>query len=182
MARQTTCARCGSTVVIRDDNDIQTLSCPRCLAPLAGQPTTAIQTTPTASTGVTETPLARRPLIVTGRMMQTPDIQAAHDSKRGFGCLGILIVLTIVGIGLTLAMPDRSFLLLNMTLFGLLDVLVLIQIAVWLKRRSARFATHRAGETILKVVTVIFAFLGLAVAVVVFLFFTCLGLSLHRGL
>lgn len=183
MARQTTCARCGTTVAIRDGSDIQTLSCPRCLAPLAGQPTTAIQTTPSGTSNVTESLVpGPSPYNVSTSAVRSLDIQADDDSKRSLGCISILIVMTIVGIGLALIVPrgglDREgigAIMLIVALFSILDVLVIIQIGVWLKHRSARFPSHGGREGFIKAVTMFFAFVGLALAAVVFFFFACFG-------
>jgi hypothetical protein len=182
MARQTTCPRCRMTVTIQDDSDPQALSCPRCLAPLAGSQATAIQAEAPVAAGVTPMPAPGvAPLNVSTSIVPSVDRQAIQDSKRGVGCMSTLIGLTIVGIILTVVVPKRSHdligtMLLLMLQFGILDVLVLIQIIGWLKRRSARTPSpHDGGESLLKTVTMIFAFLGLALATVVFFFFACLG-------
>ena len=121
--------------------------------------------------------------------MATPglDLDFRRDSKRGFSVLTVLIVLTTIGIVLSFAATkgkphsaategqEIAAMLLLALLFGILDLLVIIKIGIWLYQRPSRSSPSNEGSPFLKGVAMIFAFLGLAMAAIVFFFFACAG-------
>jgi hypothetical protein len=185
MTQQITCQGCGATLAVQDAGDTNVLSCPRCLAPL-GLTSTAIRENASLSTGVTESaPQVPRPMGAWARGGMNVDQEADKDSKRGFHVLSILIGLNILGIVLTIAAPKNEnrginnlgAVLLIALLFGILDLLVIIQIGILLYQWSSRSSPLNLGAAFLKGVAMTFAFLGLALAVIVFFFFACLGVT-----
>ena len=201
MAQQVSCPRCGATLAVQDATPTAGLSCPRCLAPL-GSPSTGIRETAPTATGVSESAAAPaypvRPAVglpdVSWMAAPGLDLDVHHDGKRGFSVLTVLIVLNTMGIVLTFAAnkgkphsaategQDIAAMLLLALLFGILDLLVIIKIGIWLHQRSAPSSLREGGSAFLKGVAMTFAFLGLAMAVIVFFFFACAGVLMPYGL
>jgi len=179
MTQQIRCPGCQLALGIPDGQPLTGLSCPRCLSPLSAIAATAIRQAATPVTGTPPPP----PAPAWPNRLVSVDRQATADSQRGMGCFWALFGLCVLGIVFTVAgSRQRSeevaifSLILTMPLFGVLDILVIILIVRWLRRKAGGYPTHEPGEMFLKAVLVLFAFLGLSAATVVFFFFACLGL------
>jgi hypothetical protein len=153
--RQVTCPRCGARLSLADDGDEQALTCPRCLARLEGGPAPA------------------RP-----RRRHALDREVRGDSRGTFGCLGVLIVLCVVGI-VFLAVEWRwtgaahgniGLALLIAAAFCVLDVAIFILLTrpIWDQKLWADPAAR-----VFQVLGLLALALGLGSATVVFFFSVC---------
>lgn len=179
MTQQIRCPGCRLALAIPDDSPLTGLSCPRCLAPLSAVAATAIRP---AASPVTETPPPPPAAAWPDRLVSV-DRQAIGDSQRGMGCFWALFGLCVLGIVFAVAGSRQrsegaaiASLFLTMILFGVLDILVIILIVRWVRRKAGQYPAHEPVEKFIKAVVLIFAFLSLAAAAWIFLFCACLGL------
>ncbi len=162
MSQIATCPHCSKRLRVSDQITDKTLICPHCLADVDNP----------------------RP----GMQIRAPDLDTdvKRDVSVGSIVLAVLIGLCVLGIALAFFVGHHSqgkgegglgegifSLLLLMNCFGALDILVSIAIIRWLIRR--RISGVRE-PSVGRVVGIAFLSLGTVAAVVVFFFFTCVGL------
>jgi hypothetical protein len=156
MSRTTTCPHCSTRLRVPDGITDKTLICPHCMADMDNpQP---------------------------GFQIRAADIDT--DVRRDMNIvsiiLAVLIGLCVLGIVIALIVPAKNgdaTVFLMMSSFGALDVLVSIAIVRGFIRWGA---SGTRGPSVGKVFGIMFLALGSIVAVVVFFFFTCLGLVMGK--
>lgn len=179
MAQRLTCPGCQVILTIQDDSPTTTWSCPRCQTPLS-----VLTTSPgvnEAGTNVVAAQPANREAVLRDR----PTAQRVgldQEANRDIFAVSIVIVILIgccvLGIVAVLTVLSYdSFPM--MILFGILDVLVLLQLAIWLGRKL--HVLKEAKGTFLAGCGTVFLFFLLAVATLTFLFFACGVLWLQRA-
>jgi len=178
MTQQIRCPGCRLALDVPDDAPLVGLSCPRCLAALG--PVTSPAIRPAA------TPGDRNPSATHGGLAKPAGERGPAGHRGQHSRHGVLLgpVRPLCagdrvhrrGKPTTLGGAAIASLFLTMVLFGVLDILVIILIVRWLKRKAAREPIPEPGDRFLKGVLLLFTFLGLAAATVVFFFFACLGL------
>lgn len=185
MASRITCPGCHRILMLPDDCTAEALSCPRCLAnipnPQAPGASTGVQAEPPSPAA----PAAIRPEPARhGGRGPLADVDVRRDNRGVKGSVIVLAVLGSLGVcyalfgSLVLAQEDRVIQPLLLTL-GVLAVLTLISACWVFVHRPSETTGANIGRTILGVLTISGALVGigllLAVAGVILLFVVCLS-------
>jgi len=164
------CPSCKAILVVPTGLPEGDFSCPRCLTPLSPSATSAIREGSEAVTEATTRPAGLESVRPPDRL-DTPDRQIKRDTSAALVVITILIGCWVVVIVVTVARGHgglEGFRLLAWQ-FVILDVLVMVQFAIWLGQlRSLR----QAGKAFGTGCAMVFFFLLFAVAVVTFYLLT----------